>query len=89
MDEISATDPVSNIVSLMNYLDDVFPDLLKGDFSHIEQEGYWEFEKNVQKYAAIVLQLPINDPVRKKYLNSDLSWVSDMSNRLSVTVQHF
>jgi hypothetical protein len=56
-------------------------DMLQGDFSRIQAEGYAELDDFIDSRIPIVLQLPNDDPIKLKFWSSDWSWIADLRDR--------
>lgn len=57
------------------------PDLLVGDFSAIEQQGYQALATYIKTRMPVVLSMPPEDPIKVKFWQGDFSWVDDLRER--------
>jgi hypothetical protein len=74
-----------NLRELSDYLHRYCCDLLLGDFTALQREGYQEFASFIQSRTPVVLNLPKDDPIAVKFWRGDLSWAKDLRERESGT----
>jgi len=56
-------------------------DILAGDTAAIRAEGYHELASYIDDRMPIVVNMPLDDPISKKFWLGDFTWVSDLRER--------
>ena len=79
--EFSATNSPEAIARILNLY---FTDLLSGDFSI--QSEYNAVSKRFFMLGFEVDMLPDTDPIKKKYLNFDIGWLTDLLRRKGLSL---
>jgi hypothetical protein len=80
--------------NLLCYIDELcenlisyFPDLLSGDFTAIQREGYVELASYINARMPLVVNMELDDPISVKFWRGDLTWARDLREREQRTHQ--